>query len=81
MWPTNTSANYRVWYDNWDARVEPVAIPEAVDEVESELHLCSKAMLVTRGDLSPEETLKAVDHLRQLIVVSIENYKEPKETL
>ncbi len=68
------SDRYRVWYDNWDAQVEPVSIAEAVDDVESELGMCSQAMLVTRGDLSQEETLRVVDNLRQLIVTSIANH-------
>ena len=64
------SQMYRVWYDNWDAYVDPVTQPDAADQVESEMRLCSKAMLVTRGDLTRDETLAVVENLRKLIEMS-----------
>ncbi len=67
---TGTSDRYRVWYDNNDAQVEPISQAEAVDDVESEMAMCSRAMLVTRGDLTHEETLLVIDNLRALIVAS-----------
>lgn len=75
--PPDPEQKYRVWYDNWDAQVVPVSIAEAVDDVESELGMCSQAMLVTRGDLDMEATLKVVDNLR-LLIQSTANSKEAK---
>jgi hypothetical protein len=61
---------YRVWYSNWDAHHFPVDQAEATEEVESEMALGTEGMLVTRGDLTREQTLAAVDSLRRLIETS-----------
>ncbi len=65
------SGLYRVWYDNGDAYETPISQPEAADEVESEMYLCTKGMLVSRGDLTLEETLRVVDGIRQLIQMAL----------
>lgn len=67
------SDQYRVWYDNWDAQVNPISILEAVDDVESEMRMCTQAMLVTRGDLGPQETLAVIDNLRKLVQSTIDH--------
>lgn len=65
---------YRVWYDNWDAQVDPVSQEEAIDDIESELRMCSRAMLVTRGDLTHQETIDAANNLVELIKQSRKDY-------
>lgn len=61
---------YRVWYSNWDAHLIPVDQANAAEEVESEMALGTEGMLVTRGDLTQEQTLAVVDSLRRLIEAS-----------
>lgn len=61
---------YRVWYSNWDAHSFPVDQAEAAEEVESEMALGTEGLLVTRGDLTQEQTLAVVDSLRRLIETS-----------
>jgi len=57
---------YRIWYDNWNAQIVPIPRPKVAEEIDVVMRLTSKAVLVTRGDLSHGETLKEIDNLRKL---------------
>lgn len=69
------SSRYRVWLDNGDAYEKPISQDEAADEVESEMAFTTKAVLVSRGDLTLEETLAAVDYIRKQIQMAMKSNK------
>lgn len=61
------AAEYRTWLDNGDAYTELRSVDEVIDDIESEISLATGAILVTRGDMSRDQTLQAVEHLKFLI--------------
>jgi hypothetical protein len=58
---------YRVWLDNGDAYTVPRSQAEVMEDVESEMHLTSGAILVTSEYRNKAETLAAIEHLKFLV--------------